>query len=78
MAAWLLMGSTITSSGFFKGVPAAWTMAQIGDVDGNGTADVIWHNRTNGTVAVWMMNGLGISSAAYPGKVATEWVLADR
>ena len=71
-------GSAIASSGFFDGVPLEWGMAQLGDVDGNGTADVIWRHSISGAVAVWMMNGLSISSVEFPGSLSTDWVLAGR
>ena len=78
VAAWLLSGSSIVSSPFFKGVPADWELAQLGDVDGDGKADVIWRHSINGAVAVWLMNGLSISSIEFPGSTSMDWVLVGR
>ena len=37
-------------------------------------ADVIWHNSTSGTVAVWLMNGLTrLPPSAFPAVRPTDW-----
>ena len=76
-AIWLLDGTTIASTGFPGGVPAAWQIVGVGDVNADGKADVIWRNSTSGTVAVWLMDGVTITSTGFPGSASTEWEIQD-
>jgi len=46
-------------------------------VDGNGKADVIWRNSTDGVVGVWLMNRLSISSVGFPGSTSTDWEIQN-
>jgi hypothetical protein len=39
----------------------------------DGKADVIWHNATSGTVAVWLMNGGTVTALGFPGSAPTDW-----
>jgi hypothetical protein len=48
-------------------------IAGVGDLDGNGKADLIWRNTSTGDVGGWLMNGLG---APTPGVLATAVDLA--
>ncbi len=41
-------GTTIASSEFPGGVASAWQISQVGDVNGDGKADVVWRNRPQG------------------------------
>ena len=41
--------------------------------DGDGKSDILWRDTTTGAVAIWVMNGTGISSIGVPGVVATDW-----
>ena len=45
------------------------------DLNGDGQADLVWRH-TNGTVAVWLMNGLARQAVGVPGRVATDWRIA--
>ena len=56
-----------------SGVPLTWQIAGVGDVNGDGKTDVIWHNATNGTVAVWVMNGGTVTALGFPGSAPTDW-----
>jgi hypothetical protein len=42
----------------------------IGDFDGNGRADILWQNRSTGTVVAWLMNGVAVASSVSPSTVA--------
>lgn len=73
VAVWLMDGHTITSVGFPGTVPTGWGLEQVGDVDGNGTADLIWQNTNSKVVVVWLMNGATIASSKSLGGVPGEW-----
>jgi ELWxxDGT repeat protein len=79
VALWLMNGTSIASSGFLGflgGVSKEWVIAQMEDVDGDGKTDVIWRNSDTGTVVVWLMNGLSISTEGLPGSISTDWEIA--
>jgi serralysin len=67
-ADWTMKGSQIgssqllTSQGATVTLPAAWSVAGIGDFNGDGHADVLLRN-SNGTFADWTMNGSQIVSS---------------
>jgi hypothetical protein len=50
-----------------------WILAQVGDVNGNGKADIVWMNQANGLIAVWFKDGLTISSVGFSDKPSTDW-----
>jgi hypothetical protein len=55
---------------------ANWKMVGSGDFNGDSQHDLIWHHQTNGSLAVWFMNGSTMTSgeALVPGVVAdTNW-----
>ena len=69
LALWTLNGNVITGSGFVTsaGNPVnpdpSWSIAGIGDLDGDGKSDLIWRNAATNEVAVWFMNGQTISGS---------------
>ena len=42
-------------------------------MDGNGTADIVWHHKLNGSVAIWIMNGPTVAFVGFPGGVPLDW-----
>ena len=53
-----------------------WRIIGTGDMDGDGSADIIWHHQTNGLVVVWLMNGTTYRTGANVGSVGdTNWKL---
>ena len=50
-------------------------IAGVGDLDGNGTADLVWRNTSSGAVAVWFMNGATIASTGFPPGVTLDWAI---
>jgi ELWxxDGT repeat protein len=67
LAAWDMNGAAIASSGVLTsgGVAvkpdATWSIAGIGDFNGDQSADILWRN-SNGTLAIWLMNNTTITS----------------
>ena len=52
-----------TTTGVIAGtLPAAWVIAGLGDLDGNGKADIVLRNTDTGDVAVWQGNGVNAPS----------------
>ena len=65
VASWELVGSTVTATRLFNGgVPAAavWTPVGAGDLNADGTPDIVWRH-ADGTLAAWMMqDGIAIAT----------------
>jgi hypothetical protein len=72
---WLANGLNILSFNFVGNVPPSggWTIAKIGDYNGDGKADILWRNTLSGDVYLWLMNGTTLLSAQSLGNVPTSW-----
>jgi ELWxxDGT repeat protein len=70
LADWTMNGSTVMSdtvvglSGVAVKPDASWSVAGVGDFDGDSRSDILWRN-TDGTIATWFMNGASIQSSAF-------------
>jgi len=49
-----------------------WQIAGVGDFNADAKSDILWRD-TDGTVAIWMMDGSTIVSQQYPGSAGNEW-----
>jgi hypothetical protein len=58
----------------FGAVPAAWSVIETRDYDGDGKSDVLWRD-TSGNTAMWFLNGLQIKSTAGLGNIPTVWTI---
>jgi hypothetical protein len=80
---WLMTGTAtqvqMSSWIDFGVVPTSWNIAGTGDFNGDGYADILWHN-TNGDTAIWLMTGTAtqvqMSSVTDFGLVPTGWNIA--
>ena len=69
LAEWQMNGASVTSSADLKanGVAvrpdASWSVAGIGDFDGDSRRDILWRN-TSGELTEWQMNGASITASA--------------
>ena len=58
-------------------MPLAWQIADVGDLDGDGRADLVWRNTETGGLAAWIMNGLTVAPAvAIATTVPLAWQIA--
>ena len=65
-------GLVVRASAFLATIADTnWELRAIGDLDGDGKADLVWRNKTTGQVIGWLMNGFTVQSS---GVIAT---LAD-
>jgi hypothetical protein len=55
-------------------VSAEWEVKAVGDFDGDGTSDLLWHNQQNGIVSVWQVqNGTYKKSVTLAYVPVAEW-----
>jgi hypothetical protein len=50
-----------------------WTLSAAGDLNGDGSPDLVWRNQTSGNVVVWHMNGTNRTDGVVMGPVDLGW-----
>ncbi len=61
VSGWLMSGLVATETGAIVGASQLgqeWQPASVGDLDGDGRADLLWRNSTSGQVNAWFLGGL--------------------
>jgi hypothetical protein len=81
VAVWFMNGATLSPSVrearvVSTGVPLAWHIAGVGDLDGDGNADLVWRHMQTGEVAVWLMDGGRVKETHVVATVPLEWQIA--
>ncbi|HUD89296.1 MAG TPA: VCBS repeat-containing protein [Xanthobacteraceae bacterium] len=66
VAIWEMNGTTILnpSNSGVGTVATNWSVVGVGDFNGDGKADILWQNTSNGNLAIYLMNGTTITSSA--------------
>jgi hypothetical protein len=79
LALWEMHGTTLFAGDAFNPAEVAdinWKVAATGDFDGDGHPDLLWHHQTDGSLALWTMNGRNMvrGFSLSPDRVAdTDW-----
>ena len=52
---------------------AAWQVQGVGDLNGDGTDDILWRNSTSGLVVDWLMENGQILDQKVVGQPTLDW-----
>ena len=76
---WTLDGTVTTGGSYLTPKSFAdtqWQIRAVGDFDGDGKPDILWHHQATGELYVWFMNGFAVKGGSYltPKSFAdTQW-----
>ncbi len=81
-AMWLMNGTSPTTQSVIGAVNTAWQIAgtsslvqSTGDFNADGKTDMLWR-KSDGTVAMWLMNGTTPTTRTVIGTIGTAWQIA--
>jgi hypothetical protein len=55
-----------------------WSIAGVGDFDGDGRSDILWRHDATGQNLIWFMNGATLTSLTFLDTVPLAWSVAPR
>ena len=70
---WSMAGATVLGSGVTGALSADWKLLGTGDLDGNGTSDLMWRQSSTGQVVAWQMSGSTVTSGQVVGTLDGSW-----
>ena len=75
LATWQLSNTAITGGGTIGNPGAGWSQVGLGDINGDGTADVVFRN-VSGMLAAWTISGSAITGGGDIGDPGAAWAVA--
>lgn len=82
LVAWFLSGTQLISSEFLS-IPKVddlnWNVEAVGDIDGDGKADLIWREKQHGWLVAWLMDAARVANPVWlsiPEVADTNWQIA--
>lgn len=57
-------------------LPLNWSVASVGDYDGDGRGDILLRSSSN-DIGLWFMNGATVTSAPALGNVGPSWLVQN-
>jgi hypothetical protein len=67
-------GAAALSAGALGNVPTTWSIALVGDYNGDGLSDLLWRDNLGNTV-IWFMNATMVGSSVGVGNIPTNWIV---
>jgi hypothetical protein len=75
LGVWLMQGTSILQAGGLGNVGSNWTIAETGDINGDGKSDILYRETSAGSIAMWYMNGIAALQYLGAGSVPLSWTI---
>jgi hypothetical protein len=67
-------GLTLVGGGLLGNASNDWSVASLGDLNGNARADILWRH-SSGALAVWLVDGTTVTGTGVIGGPSNGWTL---